>query len=163
MNKIEIGKLAQKLVKECDKQERIVATAESCTGGMLSSYITSISGSSNIFDRGFITYSNEAKIKIINVKKKTIDQFGAVSKETAIEMAEGTIKNSLASLAISITGVAGPGGGTSVNPVGTVYIASIIDDKKDVRKFNFPDQGRDFIRQASVYEALKLLLHALKS
>ena len=88
MNKIEIGKLAQKLVKECDKQERIVATAESCTGGMLSSYITSVSGSSNIFDRGFITYSNDAKINMINVKKKTIDQFGAVSKETALEMAE---------------------------------------------------------------------------
>ena len=99
---------------------------------------------------------------MINVKKKTIDQYGAVSKETAIEMAEGTIKNSLASLAISITGVAGPGGGISVNPVGTVYIASIIDDKKDVKKFNFQDKGRDFIRRASVYEALKLLLNTLK-
>ena len=163
MNKIKIDKLAQKVVKECNKQKRMLAIAESCTGGMLSSYITSVSGSSNIFDRGFITYSNDAKIDLINVKKKTIDKFGAVSKETAIEMAEGTIKNSLASLAISITGVAGPGGGTSVNPVGTVYIALKIDNKKNVKKFNFPDKGREFIRKASVYEALQLLLHILKN
>tara|TARA_X000000368_G_scaffold151490_1_gene119434 strand:- start:230 stop:721 length:492 start_codon:yes stop_codon:yes gene_type:complete len=162
MNNIKIDKLAQKVVKECDKQKRILAIAESCTGGMLSSYITSISGSSNIFDRGFITYSNDAKIDLINVKKKTIEKFGAVSKETAIEMAEGAIKNSLASLAISITGVAGPGGGTSLNPIGTVYIALKIDDKKDVKKFIFQDKGRDFIRKASVYEALQLILHKLK-
>jgi len=162
MNKMKIDKLTQKVIKECDKQKRILAVAESCTGGMLSSYITSISGSSNIFDRGFITYSNDAKIDLIDVKKKTIEKFGAVSKETAIEMAEGTIKNSLASLAISITGVAGPGGGTSINPVGTVYIAIIIDDEKDVKKFNFLDKGREFIRKASVYEALQLLLNKLK-
>ena len=163
MNKIKIDKLAQKVVKECNKQKRMLAIAESCTGGMLSSYITSVSGSSNIFDRGFITYSNDAKIDLINVKKKTIEKFGAVSKETAIEMVEGTIKNSLASLAISITGVAGPGGGTSVNPVGTVYIALKIDNKKNVKKFNFPDKGREFIRKASVYEALQLLLNILKN
>ena len=163
MNKIKIDKLAQKVVKECNKQKRMLAIAESCTGGMLSSYITSVSGSSNIFDRGFITYSNDAKIDLINVKKKTIEKFGAVSKETAVEMVEGTIKNSLASLAISITGVAGPGGGTSVNPVGTVYIALKIDNKKNVKKFNFPDKGREFIRKASVYEALQLLLHILKN
>ena len=162
MNKTKIDKLTQKVIKECDKQKRILAVAESCTGGMLSSYITSISGSSNIFDRGFITYSNDAKIDLIDVKKKTIEKFGAVSKETAIEMAEGTIKNSLASLAISITGVAGPGGGTPINPVGTVYIAIIIDDEKDVKKFNFLDKGREFIRKASVYEALQLLLNKLK-
>ncbi len=162
MNKTKIDKLTQKVIKECDKQKRILAVAESCTGGMLSSYITSISGSSNIFDRGFITYSNDAKIDLIDVKKKTIEKFGAVSKETAIEMAEGTIKNSLASLAISITGVAGPGGGTSINPVGTVYIAIIIDDEKDVKKFNFLNKGREFIRKASVYEALQLLLNKLK-
>ena len=162
MNNIKIDKLAQKVVKECDKQKRILAIAESCTGGMLSSYITSISGSSNIFDRGFITYSNNAKIDLINVKKKTIEKFGAVSKETAIEMVEGTIKNSHSSLAISITGVAGPGGGTSVNPVGTVYIAIMIDDKSDIKKFNFPNKGREFIRKASVYEALQLLLNKLK-
>ena len=157
-----IRKSAKEVFELASLKKIVIASAESCTGGMLSSYITSVSGSSNIFDRGFITYSNDAKINMINVKKKTIDQFGAVSKETAIEMAEGTIKNSLASLAISITGVAGPGGGTSVNPVGTVYIASIIDDKKDVKKFNFQDKGRDFIRRASVYEALKLLLNTLK-
>ena len=162
MNKIKIDELAQKVVKECNKQKRMLAIAESCTGGMLSSYITSVSGSSNIFDRGFITYSNDAKIDLINVKKRTIEKFGAVSKETAIEMAEGTIKNSLASLAISITGVAGPGGGTSVNPVGTVYIALKIDNKKNVKKFNFPDKGREFIRKASVYEALQLLHNKLK-
>ena len=162
MNKVKIDKLTQKVVKECEKQKRILAVAESCTGGMLSSQITSISGSSKIFDRGFITYSNDAKIDLINVKKKTLEKFGAVSKETAIEMVEGTIKNSLASLAISITGVAGPAGGTSVNPVGTVYIAIMVDDKSDIKKFNFPDKGREFIRKATVYEALLLLLNKLK-
>ena len=162
MNKVKIDNLAQKVVKECVKQKRILAVAESCTGGMLSSQITSISGSSKIFDRGFITYSNDAKIDLINVKKKTLEKFGAVSKETAIEMVEGTIKNSLASLAISITGVAGPGGGTSVNPVGTVYIAIMIDDKIDIKKFNFSDKGREFIRKATVYEALLLLFNELK-
>ena len=163
MNKVKIDKLAQKVVKECEKQKRVLAVAESCTGGMLSSYITSVSGSSKIFDRGFITYSNDAKIDLTNVKKKTLEKFGAVSKETAVEMVEGTIKNSHSSLAISITGVAGPGGGTSVNPVGTVYIALKIDNKKNVKKFNFPDKGREFIRKASVYEALQLLLHILKN
>ena len=77
-------------------------------------------------------------------------------------MVEGTIKNSLASLAVSITGVAGPDGGTSVNPVGTVYIAIMIDDKSDIKKFNFPNKGREFIRQETVYEALQLLLNKLK-
>ena len=163
MNKVKINKLSQKVVKECEKQKKILAVAESCTGGMLSNHITSVSGSSKIFDRGFITYSNDAKIDSINVKKKTLEKFGAVSKETAIEMVEGTIKNSLASLAVSITGVAGPDGGTSVNPVGTVYIALKIDNKKNVKKFNFPDKGREFIRKASVYEALQLLLHILKN
>jgi len=162
MNKVKIDKLTQKVVRECEKHKRILAVAESCTGGMLSSYITSVSGSSKIFDRGFITYSNNAKVDLINVKKKTLEKFGAVSKETAIEMAEGTIKNSQASLSISITGVAGPGGGTSANPVGTVYIAVIIDDKSDIKKFNFPDKGREFIRKASVYEALQFLLNKIK-
>ena len=163
MNKIEIDKLAQNFVKECDKQKIILATAESCTGGLLSSYIISVPGSSNIFDRGFITYSNDAKINLINVKSETIEKFGAVSKETALEMAEGTIKNSLASLSISITGVAGPGGGTPINPVGTVYICIMIDNKKKVKKYNFPNNGRDFIRQETVYEALKLLNNSIKN
>ena len=162
MNKVKIDNLAQKVVKECEKQKRILAVAESCTGGMLSSQITSIAGSSKIFDRGFITYSNDAKIDLINVKKQTLEKFGAVSEETAIEMVKGTIKNSLASLAVSITGVAGPDGGTSVNPVGTVYIAVMVDDKTNTKKFNFPDKGREFIRKASVYEALLLLLKELK-
>ncbi|MDC0247098.1 CinA family protein [OCS116 cluster bacterium] len=162
MNKVKIDKLTQKVVKECEKQKRVLAVAESCTGGMLSSYITSVSGSSKIFDRGFITYSNDAKIDLTNVKKKTLEKFGAVSKEIALEMVEGTIKNSHSSLGISITGVAGPGGGTSVNPVGTVYIAIMIDDKSDIKKFNFPNKGREFIRQESVYEALQLLLNKLK-
>ncbi len=162
MNKVKIDNLTQKVVKECEKQKRILAVAESCTGGMLSSHITSIAGSSKIFDRGFITYSNDAKIDLINVKKQTLEKFGAVSEETAIEMVKGTIKNSLASLAVSITGVAGPDGGTSVNPVGTVYIAIMIDDKSDIKKFNFPYKGREFIRKATVYEALLFLLYKLK-
>lgn len=99
-----------------------MATAESCTGGMISSAITNLAGSSDIFDRGFVTYSNQAKMDMLGVSPATLDQFGAVSEQTAREMALGAIKNSQADVAISVTGIAGPSGGTAEKPVGLVYI-----------------------------------------
>ena len=157
MREKDINLLAKEIVTKCSVLNKKLTIAESCTGGMIASYITSVSGSSNIFDRGFVTYSNEAKIDLLNVKKATLKNHGAVSFETAIEMVEGAINNSIASVAISITGVAGPKGGTKVNPVGSVYIAVIVDNKKEVQKYSFKNRGRRFIRLASVFEALNLL------
>ena len=157
MREKDINLLAKEIVTKCSVLNKKLTIAESCTGGMIASYITSVSGSSNIFDRGFVTYSNEAKIDLLNVKKATLKNHGAVSFETAIEMVEGAINNSIASVAISITGVAGPKGGTKVNPVGSVYIAVIVDNKKEVQKYSFQNRGRRFIRLASVFEALNLL------
>ena len=157
MREKDINLLAKEIVTKCSVLNKKLTIAESCTGGMIAGYITSVSGSSNIFDRGFVTYSNEAKIDLLNVKKATLKNHGAVSFETAIEMVEGAINNSIASVAISITGVAGPKGGTKVNPVGTVYIAVIVDNKKEVQKYSFKNRGRRFIRLASVFEALNLL------
>ena len=124
---------------------------------MAASYLTSISGSSEIFDRGFITYSNLSKVELLGIDKGLINKYGAVSSETAIAMALGAVSNSRANISVSITGVAGPSGGTDMNPVGTVYIAIANNNKATYNKFNFENQGRNFIRQSAVYEALRMI------
>ena len=124
---------------------------------MAASYLTSISGSSEIFDRGFITYSNLSKVELLGIDEGLINKYGAVSSETAIAMALGAVNNSRANISLSITGVAGPSGGTDMNPVGTVYIAIANNNKTNYNKFNFENQGRNFIRQSAVYEALRMI------
>ena len=149
---------SERLISEAKKLNIIISTAESCTGGMLASFLTSIPGSSAVFDRGFITYSNSSKIDLLNVNPNTIDNFGAVSDKTAREMALGAVKNSKANLAASITGVAGPEGGTKVNPVGTVHIAtSNSNNIINSRKFIIKDKGRDYIRKMASLEAINML------
>jgi len=111
--------LAKALIEKC-QERHILATAESCTGGLLSAKLTDISGSSSVFDRAFITYSNAAKIQMLDVQKMTLRQFGAVSEQVANEMLQGALNNSNANISISITGIAGPGGGTAAKPVGTI-------------------------------------------
>ena len=149
---------SERLISEAKKLNIIISTAESCTGGMLASFLTSIQGSSAVFDRGFITYSNSSKIDLLNVNPNTIDNFGAVSDKTAREMALGAVKNSKANLAVSITGVAGPEGGTKVNPVGTVHIAtSNSNNIINSRKFIIKDKGRDYIRKMASLEAINML------
>tara|TARA_B100001013_G_C24597941_1_gene437584 strand:+ start:342 stop:836 length:495 start_codon:yes stop_codon:yes gene_type:complete len=149
---------SERLISEAKKLNIIISTAESCTGGMLASFLTSIQGSSAVFDRGFITYSNSSKIDLLNVNPNTIDNFGAVSDKTAREMALGAVKNSKANLAASITGVAGPEGGTKVNPVGTVHIAtSNSNNIINSRKFIIKDKGRDYIRKMASLEAINML------
>jgi nicotinamide-nucleotide amidase len=149
---------SERLISEAKKLNIIVSTAESCTGGMLASFLTSIPGSSAVFDIGFITYSNSSKIDLLNVNPNTIDSFGAVSDKTAREMALGAVKNSKANLAVAITGVAGPGGGTKVNPVGTVHIAtSNSNNIINSRKFIIKDGGRDYIRKMASLEAINML------
>ncbi|MED5436581.1 MAG: CinA family protein [Pseudomonadota bacterium] len=157
MNETLIKKQTEEVIKKCKKKGYLIATAESCTGGMVASYLTSISGSSEIFDRGFITYSNLSKVELLGIDEGLINKYGAVSSETAIAMALGAVSNSRANISVSITGVAGPSGGTDMNPVGTVYIAIANNNKTNYNKFSFENQGRNFIRQSAVYEALRMI------
>lgn len=139
-----------------------IATAESCTGGLVIGALTEIAGSSDVVERGFVTYSNEAKAEMLGVKSETLDAFGAVSVETAREMAEGAIARSGADLAVSITGVAGPGGGSVEKPVGLVCFGLARKGKSaQAERVQFPDTGRDGIRLASVRHALGMLKKAL--
>jgi nicotinamide-nucleotide amidase len=114
--------LTQQLFQALEKTGRQVSTAESCTGGLIAGLLTDAAGSSAYFERGFVVYSNEAKRELLNVREMSLLEFGAVSKEVAIEMAEGAVKNSLADFAVSVTGIAGPGGARPGKPVGLVYI-----------------------------------------
>ncbi len=144
------------------KNMRLV-TAESCTGGMIAAVMTDRSGSSAVFERGFITYSNESKIEELGVKSETIESYGAVSEQTAAEMAKGALENSHADIALSVTGIAGPNGGTPEKPVGLVYISIVLQDKEPQISRNLFEGGRTTIRQATVEKALELLIENVGS
>jgi nicotinamide-nucleotide amidase len=143
---------AKKILQNLEEKNLKLVAAESCTGGLLSALFTEIPGSSKAFDRGFVTYSNAAKIEMLGVKKQTLEKFGAVSKEVAQEMSNGAIKNSQAQISIAITGIAGPEGGSAEKPLGLVYIA--VNDL--VRKFNFSGD-RSEVRKSSIIAALQML------
>ncbi len=146
------------LLDECRSHSYKIATAESCTGGMVAALLTSIAGSSDVFDCGFVTYSNEAKIGMLGVSPDIIAEFGAVSRECALAMAHGAILKSAATLAVSITGIAGPGGGSTEKPVGLVHFACARRNGATLhREERFGDIGRDGVRKASVAVALDLL------
>ncbi len=151
---------AQKLLNLAKKNKIMIAIAESCTGGMVGSAITSISGSSEVFDRGFITYSYDSKTEILGVPSEIIMSKGAVSKEVAESMVKGAIENSNAQLAVAITGIAGPTGGTQNKPVGLVYIATKYRDKVNVTE-NFFKGDRDQIRLQAAIKALELMIQEL--
>jgi nicotinamide-nucleotide amidase len=149
---------AARLVDAVRAAHRKLATAESCTGGLLAGAITSIAGSSDVFEQGFITYANSAKAAMIGVDRALIERHGAVSTEVAGAMAEGALRTAAADVAASITGIAGPGGGTAEKPVGLVFIGvASRNSATSVRRFEFGDIGRQGVRLASVREALKLL------
>ena len=118
----DIKRLSKEIILKANECNIVISSAESCTGGLIGSALTSISGSSAVYDRGYITYSNESKSDLLNIDIKLIEKYGAVSKEIAILMAEGALKLSNANLTVSVTGVAGPGGGTKINPVGRVHM-----------------------------------------
>ncbi|WP_297838615.1 CinA family protein [uncultured Roseibium sp.] len=142
--------------------KKMVATAESCTGGLICGALTEIAGSSAAVDRGFVTYSNEAKNEMLGVPKDLIEKYGAVSKEVAIAMAEGALARSNADVAVSVTGIAGPGGGSAQKPVGTVHIAVAAKDRPtDHLHCWFADNGRQSIRLATVRTALTSILNAI--
>ena len=156
-----MSNLSLKIVKLLTKKKLTVSFAESCTGGLLASSITSISGSSKVFNMGLVTYSNNAKIKLLKVPKKTITKYGAVSYETCLSMVKNLSKISKSNISISITGVAGPNGGTKEKPIGLVYIGLKKGRKTIVKKNLFNSKKRILIQKATVNQALKLILNIL--
>tara|TARA_B100000029_G_scaffold470093_1_gene508633 strand:+ start:1592 stop:2065 length:474 start_codon:yes stop_codon:yes gene_type:complete len=155
-------KLSQKLVKLLNKKKLKISFAESCTGGLLSSSITSISGSSKVFTLGLVTYSNQTKINILKVPKKIIIKYGAVSYETCLSMVKNLNKISKTDISLSITGIAGPKGGTKKKPVGLVYIGIKKGNKTLVKKFLFKNKKRSFVQKTTVNKALNLILSLTK-
>jgi len=145
-------------------QERglMMATAESCTGGMISAAMTARPGSSAVFERGFVTYSNEAKQELLGVRAETLQQYGAVSEQVAHEMAAGALKNSNADIAISVTGIAGPDGGSAEKPVGLVYIGYADKNGQNNAKMHNFVGNRDEIRAKTVKMALNTLISEIK-
>ena len=147
--------LANKVVQKLIKKKLKISFAESCTGGLLSSSITSINGSSKVFSLGLVTYSNKSKIEILKVPKRVISKYGAVSKECCISMVKSLSKISKTSLSISITGIAGPNGGTKQKPVGLVYIGIKKGNKIIIKEKKFKSKKRNTIQMLTTKEALK--------
>lgn len=139
-----------------------IATAESCTGGMLGKEITSVSGASEIYGYGFITYANEAKMNLLGVKKETLENYGAVSEQTATEMAIGARENAQSVIAVSTTGIAGPGGGTAEKPVGLVYISLAYEGGVLVKKLNL-NGDRDSVRRETCENVFDFIDEFLKN
>jgi nicotinamide-nucleotide amidase len=160
----EIGHAADLFLKACARHKILAATAESCTGGLIIAAMTDIPGSSSMVDRGFVTYSNEAKMEMLGVSPVTLDAHGAVSAETAREMAQGALARSHAGIALAVTGIAGPDGGSAEKPVGLVWFGLAMTGKPAVAsKQVFDNRGRDYIRRKTVLHALELGLKALGS
>jgi len=149
---------AVRLLDACRRRGLTVATAESCTGGLVSGALTEIPGSSDVLDRGFVTYSNAAKEAMLGVPAAVLECHGAVSRETAEAMAVGALGNSRADLTVAVTGIAGPGGGSAEKPVGLVHFAAAARDGRRIRREKrFGDVGRSTVRAQSVAEALAML------
>ena len=155
-------KISQKVVKLLIKKILKISFAESCTGGLLSSSITSVSGSSKVFTVGLVTYSNQSKIKILKVPKRIIIKHGAVSYEACISMVKNLKKISKTDISVSITGVAGPKGGTKKKPVGLVYIGIKKGNKTLVKKYLFKSKKRNSIQKSTASKALNLVLSFAK-
>ncbi len=154
---------AARLIEALNLAHLRVATAESCTGGLIAGLLTEIPNSSAVMERGFVTYSNEAKAELLGVDPALIARVGAVSREVAIAMAEGAVARSLADVSVAVTGVAGPGGGTAEKPVGLVHIAAARRGSVTLtRECRFADVGRTAIRMSTVAAALSLLRQASK-
>lgn len=157
----EIEALAIAVLTTCRSRGLLLATAESCTGGLVAAALTGIAGSSDVFERGFVTYSNEAKSAMLGVAQHLIEHHGAVSRPVAEAMARGALAASHAGLAVSITGIAGPGGGSAEKPVGLVHIAcALADDRLFHVERRYGAVGRAEVRQASVRDALSIILEA---
>jgi len=157
-----VKKLSQKIVKLLKKKKLKVSFAESCTGGLLSSAITSVGGSSKIFTMGLVTYSNQSKNRLLKVPKQIIKKHGAVSIQCCFSMVNNLSKISKSNVAVSITGIAGPSGGTKQKPVGLVYIGIKRANKVKVNRYLIKNKGRSNIQKTAVKKSLELILSVLK-
>ena len=155
-------KLPQKIVKLLSKKKLKISFAESCTGGLLSCAITSVSGSSKVFALGLVTYSNQSKINILKIPKKTLIKYGAVSYESCLSMVKNLSKISKTEVSVSITGIAGPKGGSRKKPVGLVYIGIKKGNKTLVKKHLFKNKGRLYIQKTAVNKSLGIILSFIK-
>lgn len=163
MNDKLILELARQVVELCTEKNVMVATAESCTGGLVASAITEIPGASQVLERGFVTYSDQAKIEMLGVMPITLRQYGAVSKDVALEMAHGAMSRSEAGISVSTTGIAGPSGGTTGKPVGLVHFGGRHYKGAMIhREMKFGEIGRHAIRMASVEVALEMIIELAK-
>lgn len=161
MPSIDLPRLAERLLDLCRAQNLRLATAESCTGGLVAGAITEIPGSSDAFDRGFVTYSNAAKEEMLGVPREIIERYGAVSAETARAMVTGALERSFADIAVAVTGIAGPGGGGAEKPVGLVHFACLRKGfGVDHVERRFGPETREAIREASVVQSLELMIEA---
>ena len=154
--------LSKNIVKKLTKKKLKISFAESCTGGMLSSSITSVSGSSKVFNLGLVTYSDESKIKILKVSKKIIKKYGTVSEQVCKAMVTNISRIAKTKMSVSVTGIAGPGGGSKKKPVGLVYIGIKKGNKISIKKYLFKNKGRSYIQRATVNKCLVLILSTLK-
>lgn len=155
--------LAEQLLDLLKQQKKTITTAESCTGGWIAKLLTDIPGSSLIFDRGFVTYSNKSKQEMLGVSPETLDQFGAVSEETVIAMADGALKHSQADMAIAVSGIAGPDGGNHEKPVGMVCFAWAFQGNDTQTKTQYFDGDRDAVRRQSVQYALQVAINLIQA
>ena len=155
----DITAMAEDIIRDFTAAGLMVSTAESCTGGLIAGALTEISGSSAVVDRGFVTYTNVAKVQMLGVQEETLARFGAVSEETARQMVHGALFRSRAHLAVAVTGIAGPGGGSPEKPVGLVHLAAKSRSGKLVhRKMLYGDIGRTDVRLATIRTALQMLI-----
>ena len=156
-----MNNLSEKAIEILQQQNLTIATAESCTGGAVAAQLVDVAGASKVFNEGFITYSNDAKHKRLGVRIRTLKEYGAVSNATAFEMAKGVCEVTGADVGISVTGIAGPDGGTDEKPVGLVYLGCCVKRKSKVIENHFSG-SRSEIREQSVQAALKLLIECLE-
>ena len=157
-----MSSLAKKIVKKLIKKKFKISIAESCTGGLLSSAVTSVKGSSKVFNIALITYSNQSKIGVLKVPKKIINKYGSVSEQVCKAMVKNVYKIGKSNISISITGIAGPSGGTKKKPVGLVFVGIKKGNKISFKKYLIKNKGRSYIQKLTVNRSLKLILSALK-
>ena len=155
-------KISNKVVKLLKNKKIKISFAESCTGGMLSKSITSVSGSSNVFNLGLVAYSNESKIKVLKISKKVIKKYGAVSEQVCRAMVKNISRIGKTNMSVSVTGIAGPKGGTKEKPVGLVYVGIKKGNKISIKKYLFKNKGRSYIQRTTVNKCLGLVLSTLK-
>jgi len=154
--------LARKVVEILIRKKLTISFAESCTGGMISGAITSVSGSSRVFSLGLVVYSDKSKINLLKIPENIIQKYGAVSEKVSLIMTRNISKFSKSNISLSVTGIAGPGGGTKKKPVGLVYLGIKKGNKIKVKKYLFRNRGRVYIRKKTVNKSLELILRALK-